>query len=177
MNIIEAFQLAIVSVFTSLGKGLLRLLLPERPVFAMAGAGGDPNALGTFLYMVPMDGAFASTPTSAEVGICACPDDLGIQLALEYVGFRANTLPADSSAVTGDLEWIDDSNSDTPSDLVTGFSFKGATALVNNTVFVGWQVLDPGDVINFEITTDGGITTPSVGAAAVVMGKILTKSS
>ena len=180
MNFLEAFQLAIVSIFTNVGKGLLRLLLPDRgPVYA-AGPGGDANALGTFLYMVPCDAAFETTPTIAELGLAACPDDLGVQLALQYIGWRANTLPVDgTNVVTADIEFIDDSDSDTVTNLVAAYNFLAAgpnTALVNNTVFVGWQILDPGDVVNAEFA----ITTPdtaSEGAAFVVMGKILKVSA
>lgn len=180
MNLIETLQLAVVSLFTSIGRGILRFLLPSGGTVFAAGPGGDPNVLGTFLFMVPMDACFETTPTQVEVPILACPDDLGVQLALEYVGFRANTLPIDSAGtgtILGDLEHIDDSDSDAVSNLVADYNFEGGTALVNNTVFVGWKVLDPGDAVNFEIKSDGTNNTASEGAGCVVMGKILAKSS
>lgn len=178
MNFIEAFQLAIVAIFTNIGKGLLRLFLPNpRDVVFAAGPGGDANALGTFLYVVPAEAAFETSPTIAELTLAACPDDLGVQLALEYVGVVFHTVPIDGTdPVTGDLEWVDDSTSDTVADLKAGFDFEGLTARVMNTVWLGWQVLDPGDSVNMEFT----ITSPDTagqGASFTVMGKILKKSS
>lgn len=138
---------------------------------------GDPNVIGAFINTVPIDGALETTPTLVEACLLACPDDLGVQLLLEYVGFTAVVLPIDAGvAIEVDIEWVDDSNSDTVTNLKADYDMQLATARVNNTVWVGSQILDPGDVINaeFDVATP---TTASEGAALIVMGKVLKKSS
>jgi hypothetical protein len=148
------------------------------PVGVVHAAHGDPNLIGAFCYIVPADELFETTPTSVELCLAACPDDLGYQLELNYIGFRANTLPVDAAdAVTADIEWIDDSAADAVANLVAAYNFLAAnnTVLINNTVWQGSQILDPGDVVNVE----SGVTTPttaSEGAAFVVAGRILNKS-
>lgn len=143
-------------------------------------AAGEPNLIGAFIFAVPCDSAFETTPTTVEVGLLACPDDLGVQLELNYVGFRANTIPVDSAGtgtILGDLEFIDDSDSDSVTNLKAAYDFEAATALVNNTVWSGAQVLDPGDAINMEIASDGTHNTAAEGAALIVMGRILAKNA
>lgn len=159
-------------------KVFLHLLLPSGgPVFA-AGPGGDPNMLGTFVNTVPIDAAFASTPSTPEIGLLIVPDDMGMQVAVQYVGFAANTLPVDAGGVVADLEWFDDSASDASTNLVAAYNFAVAnnTVVVGNKMWQGWQILDPGDVLNLEFATDGTISTPSRGATVVVIGKILYAS-
>jgi hypothetical protein len=167
--------MVLINIFKALFTGFLSLLLPQGTVHA-AGPGGDANALGTFFYLVPAEAAFETTPTVAEVPLAACPDDLGMQIALEYVGVIFHVVPVDGTdPVTGDLEWVDDSDSDTVANLKATFDFEGLTARVTNTVWQGWQVLDPGDTVNMEMTA----TTPDTagaGAGFVVLGKILKKS-
>lgn len=140
-------------------------------------AGNDPNVIGAFSYVVPCDAALETTPTAVELVLAVCPDDLGYQMVLEYVGFRANTLPVDAGVnVEVDIEFIDDSDSDTVTTLKADYNMQTATALINNTVWQGSQVMDPGDVINaeFDVATP---TTASEGAGFVVAGRIIKKSS
>jgi hypothetical protein len=129
------------------------------------------------VLVIPADGACAATPTITELCLLACPDGANWQLELKGVGATcSNTLPADSSAVTVDIEWVDDSASDAVADLKATFSLKGMTVLVYNEIWRGSQVLDPGDVVNAEFATDGAVTTPSKGLAFIVEYKVLKHS-
>ena len=127
---------------------------------------------------VPIDAALETTPTIGEVTLLACPDGANMQLELLSVGFRANTLPVDgSAAVTFDLEWVDDSNSDTVANLLAAYNMlaAGSTVLVYNKVWRGSQILDPGDAVNAEFS----VATPdtaSEGAALIVEYRVLRHS-
>lgn len=139
--------------------------------------GGFEPQTAVSLAIVPVDRALSATPVT-QVAACllACPDNVNLQLELLSVSFRANTLPGDSSDVDVDIEFIDDSDSDSVTDLETDYDLKTATVLINNEVWRGSQILDPGDVINAEFTTDGDLTTPSQGAAFIVEYRVLTRS-
>ncbi len=126
--------------------------------------------------VIPVDAAMEQTPTITDVCLLACPDGVNMKLELLSVSFRANTLPADGGDVDIDLEFIDDSDSSSVTDLVTDYDAKTAIVLIVNEVFRGSQVLDPGDVINAEFTTDGGLTTASEGAALIVEFRVLRHS-
>lgn len=139
--------------------------------------GGTEPQTDVHVLVIPADGACASTPTITELCLLACPDGANWQLEFKAVGVAAsNTAPADASAVTVDIEWVDDSASDAVADLYTTYSLKGITVLVYNEIWRGSQVLDPGDTVNAEFTTDGGITTPSKGLAFIVEYRILRHS-
>ncbi len=128
------------------------------------------------VIVIPIDSALETTPTTIEACLLACPDGVNMQLELLSVSFRANTLPADGGDVDVDIEFIDDSASDAVTQLEENFSLKGATVLINNEVWRGSQILDPGDVINAEFTTDGTVDTASEGAALVVEFRVLRRS-
>lgn len=125
------------------------------------------------LIVVPAEAAFETSPTVVEVPLLACPDNANYQIELLAVSVMFHTLPADGSNVlTGDLEWVDDSDSDTVADLKAGFDFlSGLTARVNNEIWRGKQILDPGDTVNMEMAS----TTPDTagqGAAFIVEFRI-----
>jgi len=129
------------------------------------------------LIVVPCDAAMETTPTITELCLLACPDNANFQLELLSVSFRANTLPVDgSNDVHVDIEFIDDSDSDSVTDLEENYDLEDdTTVLILNEVYRGSQVLDPGDVINAEFT----VTTPdtaSEGAAFIVEYRILKRS-
>lgn len=133
----------------------------------MEGVTGGPIQIIT----VPCDAAFETTPTAAEIPLLAVPDNAGYQIELLAVGFFCVTLPVDgSNGVTADLEWVDDSAADAVTDLQAAYNFLAAgpnTARVNNEIWRGKQILDPGDTVNMEMH----VTTPdtaSEGAAFVV---------
>lgn len=127
--------------------------------------------------VVPCDAALEQTPTVTELCLLVCPDDANIQLELLGIGWRANTLPADSSNdVHVDIEFIDDSDSDSVTTIVTAYDLEDdTTVLINNQVFRNSQILDAGDVINaeFDVTTPD---TASEGAAFVVEYRVLRHS-
>ncbi len=130
------------------------------------------------IAIIQIDSHLEQSPTATEACLLACPDGVNMQLELLSVGFRANTLPVDSGdAVTFDLEFIDDSNSDTVSNLATAYDMlvANATALVYNQVWRGSKILDPGDVVNaeFSVATPG---TPSEGAALIVEFRVVEHS-
>ncbi len=130
------------------------------------------------IIVVPCDAAMETTPTISELCLLACPDGAGYQMALLGVGFRTNTKPADASHdVHVDIEFIDDSDSDSVTDLKTDYDLEDdTTVLIYNEVWRGYQVMDPGDVINAEFT----VTTPetaSEGAAFIVEYKIIQRSA
>jgi hypothetical protein len=125
---------------------------------------------------IPVDAALETTPTIVEVCLLACPDDVSMQIELLSVGFRANTLPADGGAVNVDIEHIDDSDSDSVTDLLENYDLTGGTVLVYDSIWRGNQILDAGDVINAEFTTDGTLDTASEGAALIVEYRVLRRS-
>ncbi len=124
------------------------------------------------ILVIPIDAALEQTPTVVEVCLLACPDGVNMQMELLSVSFRCNTLPVDNSDVHVDIEFIDDSAADAASDLKENYDLEAATVLVSNTVYRGSQILDPGDVINAEFTTDGAVGTASEGAALIVEYRI-----
>lgn len=127
------------------------------------------------IAVIPCDSAFETTPTTVEVCLLACPDNANYQMELLGIGFTAVVLPVDgSNVVEADIEFVDDSDSDTVTNLVDAYNFLAAgpnTARVYNQVFRGKQILDPGDTVNAEMHT----TTPdtaSEGAAFIVEYRI-----
>ena len=129
--------------------------------------------------MVPSDAAFETTPTAVEVGLLACPDGVNMQIELLSVGFRANTIPVDSAGtgtILVDIEFIDDSDSDTVTNLVAAFDVEAATVLVYNEVFRGSQIMDPGDVINAEVSSDGTHNTAAEGSSWILEYRVLRHS-
>ena len=153
-------------------KGLTLLFGPSTKAHAV----GVPQD-EVHIFPILIDGAFASTPTLTEIPILACPDGEGCQLEMLSVSFFAHTVPADSNGtILGDLEHVDDSDSDTVSNIAAAVDFEGLTARVTNQLWRGSQILDPGDTVNFEMATDGAISTPSVGAALLVEYKVKKRS-
>jgi hypothetical protein len=129
------------------------------------------------VLVIPCDGAFATTPTLKEVCLLAVPDGVNYQLALLSVSIVAQTIPIDGdNALTIDIEWCDDSASDAVADLKSTFdALTGITALVNNQIWRGVQILDPGDTVNAEFTSTTP-TTASKGAAFIVEYRVLQRS-
>ncbi len=120
------------------------------------------------ILVVPVDAALETTPTILEACLLACPTGANMQMEILSVGYRANTNVVDAGTTTVDIEFIDDSNSDAVSNLGVAFDLTGATVLVYNEVWRGSQILDAGDVVNAEFTTDGSLSTASEGAAFIV---------
>lgn len=140
--------------------------------------GGFEPQTDVHLLVVGIDDHLEQTPTQVEACLLICPDNAGFQLELLSVTYRANTLPIDgSNNVNLDLEFIDDSNSDTATNLVSAFELDGSglTAVVGNELYRGSQILDAGDVINaeFDVSTPD---TASEGAALVVEWRVLRRS-
>lgn len=131
------------------------------------------------LITVPCDAAFETTPTISELCLLSVPDGANFQIELLSLNFTAVTLPVDAAnAVAADFEWVDDSDSDTVANLVAAYDFLAAgpnTARVNNQIWRGSQILDPGDTVNveFDVTTP---TTASEGAGIVVEYRVLKHS-
>lgn len=140
--------------------------------------GGFEPQTNVNLAVVPAGGAVASTPTITELGLLSVPDGANFQLELVSVGCVMHTLPADAGGVTVDIEWCDDSASDAVADLLAGHDLTsgGSTVLVYNQIWRGSQILDPGDGVNAEFHTDGGLTTPGVGLAFIVEYRVLKHS-
>lgn len=131
------------------------------------------------LIVVPFDAAMETTPTVVEVTLLACPDGANMRIELLSIGFRCNTLPVDSAGtgtVLVDIEHIDDSDSDSVSNIRAAYDLEAATVLVYNKVWSGSQILDPGDAINAEIASDGTLNTASEGGAFVVEYRVLQHS-
>jgi hypothetical protein len=132
------------------------------------------------VIVVPIDFCLEQTPLMNEVTLLSVPDGANFRLELISVGFRANTLPVDGSAVvTFDLEWVDDSDSSTVANLRAAYNMlaANATALVYNPVWRGSQILDAGDAVNAEFS--GLVSTPdtaSEGAALIVEYRVLKRS-
>ena len=131
------------------------------------------------LAIIPTDAALETTPTAVEVGLLACPDNVNMQIELLSVGFRTNTLPVDSAGtgtILVDIEFIDDSAADAVTVLQAAYDVEAATVLVYNEVWRGSQIMDAGDVINAEISSDGTHNTASEGAAWIVEYRVLRRS-
>ena len=139
----------------------------------------DPR--DTQVNITPIDKFLIGSPLTTTTGslnecLLACPDQAGYRIELVSVSYVAHTLPADAGDVDVDIEYIDDSDSDDVSDLITDFDLKSGTARVVTEIWRGSQVLDPGDVINAQFTTDGGLTTPAQGASLITEFRILKRS-
>ena len=129
------------------------------------------------LHVVPIDAALETTPTAVEVCLLSVPDGANFQIELLSVNYTAVVLPVDAGvAVEFDLEWVDDSAADAVANLTADYNLQtGPTARVNNEVWRGSQILDPGDTVNaeFDVATP---TTASEGAALIVEYRILRHS-
>ncbi len=125
-----------------------------------------------FLIGTPLTG----TTGSLDVCLLGCPDQQGYVIELLSVSYVAHTLPADGAAVNVDIEFIDDSDSDTVTDLRENFDLTGGTARVVTEIWRGSQILDPGDVINAEFTTDGTLDTAAQGASLITEFRVLKRS-
>jgi hypothetical protein len=132
------------------------------------------------IAIIPCEPAFETSPTWVEVPLLACPDNAGYQLELLAVGVIFVVLPVDgSNVVKADIEFVDDSDSDTVTNLASAFDFtvngnSAMTARVYNSIWRGSQILDPGDTVNAEMDT----TTPDTagqGAAFVVEFRVLQR--
>lgn len=138
--------------------------------------GGSEPQTDVHILIVPIDAALETTPTIIEACLLACPVGANMQMEILSVGYRANTNVVDAGTTTLDIEFIDDSDSDVVANLSAGFDLTGATVLVYNEVWRGSQILDAGDVVNAEFTTDGALSTASEGAALIVEYRILRHS-
>ncbi|KKM96713.1 hypothetical protein LCGC14_1175330 [marine sediment metagenome] len=129
------------------------------------------------LTTVPVaDVLLFTTPVGTDLGLFAVPDGANFQIELLSIGVISNVLLADGSNVgTVDIEWTDDSNSDTVANLVAAFDLLTATNLIYNQVWRGSQILDPGDRVNAEFT----LTTPDTageGYAFILEYRVLRHS-
>ena len=138
--------------------------------------GGFEPQTDVQIAIIPIDGHLESSPTEVEACLLACPSLVNMQMELLSVGYRANTNVVDAGTTTVDIEFIDDSNSDAVADILAGYDLTGATVLVYNQIWRGSQILDAGDVINAEFTTDGSLSTPAQGAAFIVEFRVLRHS-
>jgi len=138
--------------------------------------GGEPQS-DVHIAVIGIDHCLELTPTSVEACLLVCPDGANYQLELVGIGYRANILPIDAAAnINVDIEFIDDSAADAITNLVAAYTLDDSrTALINNEVFRGSQILDPGDVINAEFDTTTP-TTKSEGAAFIVEYRVLKRS-
>lgn len=129
------------------------------------------------LVVVPIDAALETTPTITEACLLSVPDNANFQIELLSVNYTTVTLPVDAGVnVEFDLEWVDDSAADAVANLTADYNLQtGPTARVNNEVWRGSQILDPGDTVNaeFDVATP---TTASEGAALIVEFRILRRS-
>ena len=123
-----------------------------------------------------------ATGTDYDYLLFGCPDNAGFQIEVLSVSCMAVTVPISSDGdVTLDIEWIDDSDSQSVDEIEDGdavaYDMEAMTANVVNEVWRGSQVLDPGDGINAEITDSGsGATSAAVGLIFLVEYKILERS-
>ncbi len=136
------------------------------------------------LTMIEASRLFETTPLNADVTLMVCPDNVNMQIEVLSVGVVCHTLPADGSAVTIDLEFIDDSDSDAVNEMglaagssAIAFDMTGATVRVYNEIWNGSQILDPGDAINAELTDDGTLDTAAQGVSFIVAYRILKRSA
>lgn len=134
----------------------------------------------TDVIIVPValeDPVTANTTTDRH--IFGCPDGVGYQIELLGVSFSVVTVPADADGtVLCDIEWVDDSAADAKADLVAGVDLEGLTANVMNDGWRGSQLLDPGDTVNLEFTSNSAaIDTAAVGLVAHVEYRVRKRSA
>ena len=140
--------------------------------------GFEPQTDVHFL-IVSIDHILQQTPNAAsnEATLLVCPLGVNFQLELLGVSYPAVILPADgTNNVNIDLEFVDDSDSDAVTALVSAFTLDdNRTARVANEVFRGHQILDPGDTIaaQFDVTTPD---TAAQGAVLQVEYRVLRRS-
>lgn len=140
--------------------------------------GGFEPQTAVQVITVPAEGAVETTPTIIELGLLACPDNAGMKLELLSVGCICTTLPIDAGGVTVDIEWCDDSGGDAVADLKAGYDLTtgGTVVLVYNEIWRGSQILDPGDSVNAEFTTDSTLSTAGEGLSFIVEYRVLKRS-
>lgn len=124
-----------------------------------------------FLIASPL----TSTTGSLDICLLGCPDQAGYELEFLSVSYVAHTLPADGGAINVDIEFIDDSDSDSVTQLFENFDLTSGTARSLTQIWRGSQILDPGDVINAEFTTDGAITAGH-GQSLLVEFRVVKRS-
>lgn len=133
--------------------------------------GFEPQTAVQFIT-VPIGDHFNATPTAVEATLLSVPDNANFQVELLGISLRQHIVVVDAGTTTLDIEWIDDSDSDAVANLLAAFEYTGTTALVSGEVWRGSQILDPGDAVNAEITSDGGLTTAGEGPAFTVEFRI-----
>ena len=130
--------------------------------------GFEPQTDVHFL-IVSIDQILLQTPDGAanEATLLICPDGANYQLELLGVTYSAVVLPSDgTNDVNFDLEFVDDSDSDAVTALVSAYTLDdNRTARVANEVFRGSQILDPGDTIAAQFA----VTTPDTAAQGAVL--------
>lgn len=130
--------------------------------------GFEPQTDVRFL-LVNIDAILVTAPNAAanEVTLLICPDGANFRLELLGVTYSAVVLPIDgSNNVNLDIEYVDDSDSDTVVDLVATFTLDdNRTARVANEVYRGSQILEPGDTISAEFD----VTDPDTAAQGAVL--------
>lgn len=122
--------------------------------------------------------AEVAAATERNTLLVSCPDDANFQLELLSVGVTAITAPVSAAGtVLLDIEFTDDSAADAVTNLGTaGFDLETITVRVNNPVFRGSQILDPGDTIYAELVANNADHVVGEGLAAYVEYRILRRS-
>lgn len=139
-------------------------------------AGFEPQT-DVQVAIIPIDAHMNVSVTEVEVCLLAVPTGSNFQIEMLSIGYRTNVLPIDGTAITLEVEVIDHSDGDSVDEtFVAAYTLTGVTVLVNNVIWAGSKILDPGDVVNAEFATDGGISTASEGAALVVEYRVLRHS-
>jgi hypothetical protein len=132
------------------------------------------------LAVVPITDVLVTSPGPlTEATVFAIPDGANFRIELLSVTYVANVLPVDGANLNFDLEYVDDSDSDTPADLLATFTMDdNREALIGNLVWRGSQIMEAGDVINLQYDTDesGAISTAGQGVAVVLEYKVLRHS-
>lgn len=127
---------------------------------------------------VPLENPVTAN-TTTDRHIFGCPDGVGYEIEVLGVSFSVVTVPADADGtVLCDIEFVDDSAADAKSDLIAGVDLESLTANVMNDGWRGSQVLDPGDTINLEFTSNSAaIDTAAVGLVAYVEHRVRKRSA
>lgn len=145
----------------------------------MAG-GGDNQTLEIKKVVVNLDPATKTTPANKQFAVLGCGQYGNEQLELVSLDVVARVIPIDASdAITFDVNFVDDSNSDTETALVDDFSFKSTNATlvakVVRNIWTGSQILDPGDAINCVFTSTSP-DTAGEGTALIASYRVLRHS-
>lgn len=132
---------------------------------------GNKQGRPVQIAVVPWTNNVGGTDKDTELTLFAVPDGVNMSVELLSVGVCNHT---GGTNLVMDLEWVDDSDSDTVANLAAAFDLDDLTDRVYNQIWRGSQQLDAGDSVNAEITVTD--SSSLVGLSFIVEYRIIERS-